>query len=84
MELKKEYPYNEAIYDFLVFLKRVVDEQKCLDEFTEILEDANKRQTFPMRGLHEKLMSYRKEHSDYKIFTMQEKEMIENLMHFWG
>lgn len=84
MKLRRDYPYNQAIDDFAVFLSRVVKDKSVLEEFTCILVDARKRHTFPIRGLHNKLMSYRRDSSDYTPFTEEEREMIEDLMHFWG
>ena len=84
MKLRKNYPYDLAIDDFSAFLDRVVRDTEALKEFKNILDDAGERKTFPMRGLHEKLMSYRKNNSDYTTFIDQEREMIEDLMHFWG
>lgn len=84
MKLRKDYPYDLAIDDFSKFISRVVKDKVVLKEFSEILEDARSRKTFPMRGLHQKLMSYRRAKADYTTFTEEEREMIEDLMHFWG
>ena len=84
MKLRKDYPYNLAIDDFSIFISRVVKDKEVLKEFSDILEGARNRKTFPMRGLHEKLMSYRKHKAEYISFTEEDREMIEDLMYFWG
>lgn len=79
-----EFPYEQALNDLEIFLNRVVMDQNIKNEFKLIIADARQRKTVPIRGIHEKLMQYRKEYKEYILFTDDEKEMIDNLLHFWG
>lgn len=84
MGLRKDYPYMEANNDFWELAKRVVKDEEVLEEFRVIFGEAKANKTFPMRGLHKKLMDYRKKSGNYINFTQDERDMIEDLLHFWG
>lgn len=79
-----ELPYDQALNDLEIFLDRIVIDQNINNEFKSIITDARQRKTVPIRGIHEKLMQYRKEYNEFIPFTDDEKEMLDNMMHFWG
>jgi len=79
-----ELSYNQALNFLEVFFDRVIKDQNIKNEFKSIIKGAREEKTVPIRGLHEKLMRYRKEYNEYILFTEKEKEMIDDLMHFWG
>ena len=83
MSLRNEYPYDEALNDFENFIEKQVIHQHIKNEFNEIINSARQDKTVPMRGLQVKLMKYRKEYCLYTKFTSQEREMMDNLIHFW-
>jgi len=84
MKLRQNYPYNEALDDFERFIEKYISHQDVKDEFNETISYARKKKTVPMKGLHDRLMKYRKQHQAYTSFTAEEREMMDDLMHFWG
>jgi hypothetical protein len=83
MQLRQDYPYSEALNDFENFIDKQVVHQYMKDEFKEIIDSSRQKKTVPMRGLQDKLMKYRKKYSLYTPFTPEEREMMDDLIHFW-
>lgn len=83
MQLRQDYPYNEALDDLDSFIEKHIVHQDVKGEFKGIIEYARQQKTVPMRGLQDKLMKYRKIYSLYTPFTPEEREMMDDLIHFW-
>ena len=84
MNLRKDYPYDEALDDLEKFINRHVHHENVRREFFEILNESRYRRTVPMRGIHEKFIKYTKKYELYSPYTDDEKEMIDDLIHFWS
>lgn len=83
MNLRQEYPFNEALDDLECFIDKYVTHQDIKDEFNEIFNEARAKQSVPMRGIHKKFLDYVEEHKLYEPYTESEQEMIDDLIHFW-
>lgn len=84
MSRRSDYPCNEAIQDLEVFFRQHIMEPNELQKFLEYLVECKVASRIGFRFLHEKLMIYRKTYSDYFPFSDDEREMIDDLFHFWG
>jgi len=84
MSTNNDYPCNKAIDDLEQFLKKHIKDQRSLKDFLSYLSKCRASQKLGFRYLHEEIMSYRKEHSDYFLYSELERKMIDDLMHFWG
>ena len=82
--MRNDYPYQQAITDLRAFLSKKIADAKTLSELNDELDAALKRKTVPMRYINQKLFEYRKKHNDYSSFTDCERDMLDDLMHFWG
>ncbi|AWF82448.1 hypothetical protein BTJ40_17375 [Microbulbifer sp. A4B17] len=84
MSNRKDYPYNEAIDDLEIFFKKNIKNQESCRKFLDYLGVCRKNKRLGFRYVHEELMKYRKEYSDYFMYTPEEREMIDDLLYFWG
>lgn len=76
--------YSKDLDDLENFIKRVVLHENVKNELMSIISDARVRQTVPIRGIHQKIMAYRKKYGSYIPFTEAEKKMIEKLLCVWS
>lgn len=83
MQLRQDYPYDEALDDLETFIDKCVIHQHVKDEFREIFDSARQQKTVPMRGIHKKFINYVEEHKLYDPYTEEDKETIDDLIHFW-
>ncbi|WP_120512567.1 hypothetical protein [Photobacterium salinisoli] len=65
-------------------IERIVLHENEKNELMSIISDARVRQTVPIRGIHQKIMDYRRKYSLYNPFTATEEKMIEKLLCFWS
>lgn len=84
MGIKNEYSYVTTLDELEALIKRVVVDTDLLSEFNHIFKDARKRKTVPIRGIHEKLMNYRKVTGLHTPFTEAEGEMLRDVLDLWG
>lgn len=84
MSNRKDYPCDEAIDGLECFFKKNIKNQVSLDDLLAYLELCRKNKRLGFRYVHEELMKYRKEFSDYFEYTPKEREMIDDLFYFWG
>jgi len=79
-----KFPHLKALEELEALVERVVIHSEKLSEFQMIFKEARKRKTVPVRGIQEKLMEYRKSTGLYTPFTDYEREMLREIMDFWG
>ena len=84
MSLGFDYPCGEAINDLQVFLKRHIRDVNELNRFLDYLTECKNAGRIGFRFVHEELMKYREKYSDYFLFDSKERQMIDELFHFWG
>ena len=85
MPKKKDYSsYSDALDDLQTFINKHINADKKKSELSEYLEECRKSKTVSFRYIHEEIMKYRKEYSDYSRFSDEERKMIDDLFHFWG
>ncbi|WP_096086540.1 hypothetical protein [Agaribacterium haliotis] len=84
MERRSGYPCDEALDDLEVFFKNNISDTQALADLLDHLIECRKAGRLGFRYIHEELMKYRKNHSDCFPFSEAEKQMINDLMHFWG
>jgi hypothetical protein len=82
--MRKDYPFNEALDDLTVFFESHIKDEKFKKNLMEYIELCRKEKTVTMRSIHEEFFNYRKDSSDYSSFSEKEKEMLDDLFHFWG
>lgn len=83
MSSRTNYPHNEALDDLVVLVGKYVSDSAAKKELMDYLELCRSSKTVAFRYIHEQIMNYRKEFSDYRKFNESESEMISDLMHFW-
>ena len=79
----KYVSYSYALDEFQLLIERVVKDNSVKEDINKSIELARSRKTVPIRGLHEKLMCYRKENKDYALFTDHERDMLNSLLNIW-
>ena len=84
MSSKKNIDSEKALKELEKLIRRIVRQKEQLAEFEKILSESRNRKTVPIRGIHQKLMQYRKKYSVYEPFTQYEKEFIQDLFDYWG
>ncbi len=84
MNIRKDYPYNDALDDLERFFKTHIKDPKTLTNFLECLSKCRINQTVSFRYIHEELMAYRKSFSDYFDYSETEDQMIDDLFYFWS
>ncbi len=84
MTKRSDYPCHEALNDLQTFFNAHITDQLELRKFSDLLKNCKSSNRVAFRHIHQELMNYRKEKSDYFPFSEQEKEMIEDLLYFWG
>lgn len=84
MSNRSDYPYLEAIEDLENFVQKYISDAQEKKEIMEYLEICRINKTVTFRHIHELIMNYRKKFADYRIFSQSDREMIQDLMHFWG
>ncbi len=82
--LRKDYPYNVALDDLETFIIKHVNNCKERKNFLDYFKLCRQEESLSFRYIHQEYMSYRKKTSHYSSHTQEEKEMIEDLFHFWG
>lgn len=84
MHLRNDYPYNEALDDLVAFFKLRIKNDFRKKELLGYLEKCRREKTVTFRYIYEKFIVYTNESKDYKKLTVKDKEMIDDLFHFWG
>lgn len=84
MSNRSDYPCLEALNDLKVFFRTHIKDKATLDELIDYLGECQKENRIGFRYIHERLMKYRKDFSDYFPFSEAEKGMIDDLFYFWG
>ncbi len=84
MDLRTDYPCDEAVNDLRVFFLNHISDEKVRAEFNELLDEALESKSLPMRHINHKFFEYRKENNSYTRFSADERSMMEDLMHFWA
>jgi len=84
MEQSSELTEKQALDSIELLIERIVIHENELSEFRKILNDARMRNTVPIRGIQEKLISYRECHKLYTPFTNQERKVLHEAMELWG
>lgn len=84
MSSRTDYPYDEALDDLEALVGKYVSDSTTNKELMDYLKLCRSNKTVTFRYIHEQIMNYRKEFSDYRKFDESESEMISDLMHFWG
>lgn len=82
--MRSDYPYNEALDALIVFFCKRVKNDAAKKKLLDYLEECRKEKTVTFRYIHEQYMAYRKENADYEELTENEKELFDDLFHFWG
>jgi hypothetical protein len=84
MYLRNDYPYNEALDDLVTFFKLRIKNDFRKKELLGYLETCRREKTVTFRYIYEKFIEYTNENKDYEELTDKDKEMIDDLFHFWG
>lgn len=84
MRLRKDYPYDEAINDLANYVEKHIFHDAEKEEFKALLDECRKENRVPMRQINLKISEYRKKYKSYTSHSESEKEMMEDLMYFWG
>lgn len=84
MGLRKEYSCDEALSDLEKIINRLVVHDDVKKEFTNLFLECKKDGEIPMRWINVKLSQYWDEYKSSESLTNKEKEMLEDLMYFWG
>lgn len=84
MSSRADYPCKKALEDLEVFFKAHIRDKSTLDDLLDHLDACKVANRIGFKYIHERLMKYRKDFSDYFPFSDDEKEMIDDLFYFWG
>lgn len=84
IQLRNSYPYNEALDDLVEFFNRRIKNDFRKKELLGYLEKCRKEKTVTFRYIYEKFIEYTNENKDYEELTDKDREMIDDLFHFWG
>ncbi|RRW45524.1 hypothetical protein EGJ52_07125 [Pseudomonas luteola] len=80
--MRSDYLYDEALDDIISFFTSHAEEINP-DKILDILEKSRCLKTVPIRAIHQQFMEIRKSNSCYFSLTTKEKEMWDDLFHFW-
>jgi len=84
LTVRDSYPYDEAVNDLEIFFKKNIKDAGALDDLLNYLDKCRQSQSVSFRYIHERLMRYRKDFSDYFEYTEDEDRMIDALFYFWS
>jgi hypothetical protein len=84
MTQRSDYPLEQALSDLEMFFSKRIKNTSDLDKFTAHIEDCRSAKKIGFRFIHEELMKYRKNNSDYFYLDSKERQMIDDLLCFWG
>ncbi len=84
MALRTDYPYAEALNDMRDFFNTHVKDDASKKELLDYLEKCRKEKTVTFRHIYEKYIKYTNDNKDYTPLSDTDKNMIEDLFHFWG
>ncbi|MAZ87638.1 MAG: hypothetical protein CL693_08330 [Cellvibrionaceae bacterium] len=84
MALRTDYPYDEALSDIENLFRRTVKDEASRKDLLNYIEKCKKQKTVTFRHIHEKYVKYTNDYKDYPTLSSKDKEMIDDLFHFWG
>ena len=84
MQLRSDYPYDEALEDITDFFNRRVKDESTKSELFELLEKCRKAKRVSFRNIHNQYIKYTNDKKDYAPLSDEDKKMIDDLFHFWG
>ena len=84
MNSRADYPCGIALDDLDIFLRAHIKDPDTLNDLINHLNDCRNANRLGFRYIHERIMKYRKDFSDYFPFSQTEKAMIDDLFYFWG
>ncbi|GLQ74338.1 hypothetical protein [Vibrio penaeicida] len=84
MKLRQSYPIQEAIRDLETIFDKTVTDADFRKELQIILDLSKKSGRLPFRSIFEKFIAQRKKNQFYSDLPDEDKEIIEDLFHFWG
>jgi hypothetical protein len=84
MSQSADYPLNKALFDLEVFFRKHITRPDELKKFLGYLDECKDEGQIGFRFIHEELMNYRKKYSDYFPFTDSERQMMDDLLYFFG
>lgn len=82
--IRTDYPCGEALDDLEIFIKAHIKDHVMRQELVAHLDECRNIGRLGFRYIHEEIMKYRKDFSDYFVFTEDERKMIDDLFYFWG
>lgn len=83
MSSRIDYPLDNALRDLEKFFKAHIKDKNSRESLLDYLETCKKSNKLGFRYLHEALMKYRRDFSDYFEYSESEKQMIDDLFYFW-
>lgn len=81
---RTDYPCDEALDDLATFIKAHIKDTVIRQELVDHLNECRNVGRLRFRYIHEEIMKYRKNFSDYFAFTEDERKMVDDLFYFWG
>ncbi len=84
MSLRDDYPYDEAITDLEKIFDKTISDPCFRQEMQITLDKCRQAQSIPIRSIFERFIVYRKKTGDLTDLPQKDKELIDDLFHFWG
>ena len=84
MAMRTDYPYDEALDDITKFIVRCVKNAKSQNDLLDYLSKCRREKTVTFRYIHEQYIKYTNDNKDFSPLSDDDKDMIDDLFHFWG
>mgnify|MGYP000492079612 CR=1 FL=1 len=84
MTLRTDYPFDEALYDINDFINRRINNKNTKRELMDYLGKCRKGKIVSFRYIYEQYIKYTNDYTDFSPLSDDDKDMIDDLFHFWG